>query len=257
MKPRIFIGSSKESVKIAEKVKSLLDGEYVCQLWCDNFFDLGQCTYHELLKKSLSFDYAIFIGGKDDYVRRESDRTHKYAARDNVYLEFGLYAGILTYARCFFLIQEGCQIASDLLGVNVCIAGKKYDVKNSDKRLEVAIPAKVSEDLRMWSEYVYENHAVEKVTVDSSIRKIGVNIDYGKLENTGDLTVIDVPLTLSAAYRSVELALGVDYIGIEEIMELAKEKELNNFIKTVNNLILEDIYTRKSVSVRKVYKDKL
>ena len=40
---------------------------------CDNFFDLGQCTYHELLKKSLSFDYAIFIGGKDDYVRRESD----------------------------------------------------------------------------------------------------------------------------------------------------------------------------------------
>lgn len=72
-----------------------------------------------------------------------------------------------------------------------------------------------------------------------------------------DLTVIDVPLTLSAAYRSVELALGVDYIGIEEIMELAKEKELNNFIKTVNNLILEDIYTRKSVSVRKVYKDKL
>lgn len=316
MKPRIFIGSSKESVKIAEKVKSLLDGEYVCQLWCDNFFDLGQCTYHELLKKSLSFDYAIFIGGKDDYVRRESDRTHKYAARDNVYLEFGLYAGILTYARCFFLIQEGCQIASDLLGVNVvffdkmqdlskkiltitekiqkeqkvarisllpstslavgyfenflkpvsqaiqkldeiCIAGKKYDVKNSDKRLEVAIPAKVSEDLRMWSEYVYENHAVEKVTVDSSIRKIGVNIDYGKLENTGDLTVIDVPLTLSAAYRSVELALGVDYIGIEEIKELAKEKELNNFIKTVNNLILEDIYTRKSVSVRKVYKDKL
>lgn len=84
-----------------------------------------------------------------------------------------------------------------------------------------------------------------------------MHIDYGKLENTGDLTVIDVPLTLSAAYRSVELALGVDYIGIEEIMELAKEKELNNFIKTVNNLILEDIYTRKSVSVRKVYKDKL
>jgi hypothetical protein len=37
------------------------------------------------------------------------------------------------------------------------------------------------------------------------------------------------------------LALGVDYIGIEEIKELAKEKELNNFIKTVNNLILEDI----------------
>ena len=81
-----------------------------------------------MLKKSLSFDYAIFIGGKDDYVRRESDRTHKYAARDNVYLEFGLYAGILTYARCFFLIQEGCQIASDLLGVNVVFFDKMQDL---------------------------------------------------------------------------------------------------------------------------------
>lgn len=51
----------------------------------------------------ISFDYAIFIGGKDDYVRRESDRTHKYAARDNVYLEFGLYAGILTYLSIVIL----------------------------------------------------------------------------------------------------------------------------------------------------------
>lgn len=56
MKPRIFIGSSKESAKIAEKVKSLLDDEYVCRLWCDNFFDLGQCTYYELLKKSRGFN---------------------------------------------------------------------------------------------------------------------------------------------------------------------------------------------------------
>lgn len=102
MKPRIFIGSSKESVKIAEKVKSLLDGEYVCQLWCDNFFDLGQCTYHELLKKSLSFDYAIFIGGKDDYVRRESDRTHKYAARDNVVLTMRI---LLLYPKKMTLLN--------------------------------------------------------------------------------------------------------------------------------------------------------
>lgn len=49
-------------------------------------------------------------------------------ARDNVYLEFGLYAGILTYARCFFLIQEGCQIASDLLGVNVVFFDKMQDL---------------------------------------------------------------------------------------------------------------------------------
>lgn len=40
----------------------------------------------------------------------QADRTHKYAARDNVYLEFGLYAGILTYhierAKTFDRVED-------------------------------------------------------------------------------------------------------------------------------------------------------
>lgn len=64
MKPRIFIGSSKESVKIAEKVKSLLDGEYVCQLWCDNFFVWGSVLIMNCLRNRLVLIMRFLLAGK-------------------------------------------------------------------------------------------------------------------------------------------------------------------------------------------------
>lgn len=64
MKPRIFIGSSKESVKIAEKVKSLLDGEYVCQLWCDNFLIWGSVLIMNCLRNRLVLIMRFLLAGK-------------------------------------------------------------------------------------------------------------------------------------------------------------------------------------------------
>ena len=308
MKPRVFIGSSSESKKIAEKVKSLLEPDCTCILWYDEFFELGKCTYHNLIEKSISFDYAIFIGDKDDYVERLSEGTSKYGARDNVYLEFGLYVGVLSYARTFFLIRKGCGIASDLLGVNVSVFDKvkdiesdiltikkkiqyeetinrvgllpstglaigyfenflkpvsqvvyeiseldieeeKYNIKGRNKSIEVIIPSNISEDLYSWSKYIYQKYSAAKVAINTNLRKIGVNIDCDKLKNSGTIRIFDVPLTLVSAYKSVELVLGIDYIGRGDVEELAKEKELNNFINTLRHLIEGDIYTRRHVKI--------
>lgn len=59
------------------------------------------------------------LGGKDDLSVRLKSRKVKISPRDNIYLEFGLYAGILSPARSYFLIDEKCKIASDLLGITV------------------------------------------------------------------------------------------------------------------------------------------
>lgn len=40
----------------------------------------------------------------------------KLAPRDNVYLEFALYGGILSVPRSFFMMDEKCKAASDLNG---------------------------------------------------------------------------------------------------------------------------------------------
>lgn len=119
MKPRIFIGSSTESKHIADKVAQELANDYECVLWYDSFFNLNMQTYQVLAKNAIAFDFAIYIGGPDDLVIRIRQGTKKKAPRDNVYLEFGLYAGILSPARSFFMIHENCKIASDLMGLTL------------------------------------------------------------------------------------------------------------------------------------------
>ena len=106
--PRVFIGSSSESVKIAEVVKAQLESFCDCIVWSDeNFFEPNESTYKNLVKKAHSFDFAVFVGGKDDFVvRKNKARKTKTAPRDNVYIEFGLYAGILTTDRTYFLIDK-------------------------------------------------------------------------------------------------------------------------------------------------------
>ena len=42
------------------------------------------------------------LGGKDDLSVRLKSRKVKISPRDNIYLEFGLYAGILSPARSYF-----------------------------------------------------------------------------------------------------------------------------------------------------------
>lgn len=122
MKSRVFIGSSSESLNVAKTVKNCLKSQYECTIWKDDsFFELNEDTYHTLIRESIGFDFAIFIGGKDDLAQRcgKKDANAEYKPRDNVYLEFGLYAGILSVERSFFLIHKDCKIASDLCGITI------------------------------------------------------------------------------------------------------------------------------------------
>ena len=145
MKPRIFIGSSSESEDIASYVRSCLEPDYECVIWKDRFFELNRGTYENLAKNAIAFDYAIYIGGQDDRVVRLDDKKTKIAPRDNVYLEFALYAGILSPARSYFLIDEECTIASDLLGITVL----HYSDKRSVKNCCVQIKQKIKEESQL------------------------------------------------------------------------------------------------------------
>lgn len=118
---RIFIGSSSESLGYAEKLKCYFSESFDCTIWNEDFFVLNKNTYETLLKKSIAFDYAIFVGGKDDFIKKSKNRKAKIAPRDNVYLEFGLYAGILSPARTFFVVHKDCKFASDLDGITLCL----------------------------------------------------------------------------------------------------------------------------------------
>lgn len=123
-KKRIFIGSSVESKGIAEQLERTLGDRYEVVLWYENFFSIGQHFYKELISKIISFDFAIMIGGVDDYVERMPQKiSAKYAPRDNVYLEYGLFSGFLSANRVLFMIHEKCTMASDLSGMSLAVYG--------------------------------------------------------------------------------------------------------------------------------------
>lgn len=142
MKPIIFIGSSSETAHIAKYVKSYFENDFECIVWKDHFFEVNRSTYDSLTKKAMAFDYAIFIGGQDDKVFRMSEKKTKIAPRDNIYLEFGLYAGILSPERSYFLIDKKCSIASDLLGLTIL----EYDNPKSIKKSCDQIREKIKEE---------------------------------------------------------------------------------------------------------------
>ncbi len=119
IKKKIFIGSSVESNDIANSVKTLLANEYECVVWNEGFFEYGHHYSTDLIQKILTFDYAILIGGKDDLVTRISNGTVKTSPRDNIYLEYGLFSGILSPNRVLLLIDNSCTVASDLAGMTL------------------------------------------------------------------------------------------------------------------------------------------
>ena len=135
----IFIGSSTESLAVAKKIQETFKDKYKCTIWTENFFELNQSTYDTLVKKSIAFDYAVFVGGKDDFVKRIKNHRKRKGIRDNIYLEFGLYAGVLSKERTFFFVDRKVKIASDLVGIDLIFYNNTDDIASGCKKIDMKI----------------------------------------------------------------------------------------------------------------------
>lgn len=118
MKPRIFIGSSGEGLKVAEYIKHKLQkAEFEVFLWTDDIFKANSSVLETLLKEASLFDFGIMVATKDDFTKkRDKEFT---TARDNVVFEFGLFLGRLGTNRSFVIQEKGTELPSDLYGITV------------------------------------------------------------------------------------------------------------------------------------------
>lgn len=116
-KKRVFIGSSKESHGIAVMLQNhiQMDPNYECVVW-DEIFELGLTNFENLLRKVITFDYAIFVVAPDDVVIKASTHEKTIKTRDNIALEIGLFTGELG-KRCVYIFKhDSCTLPTDLLG---------------------------------------------------------------------------------------------------------------------------------------------
>lgn len=127
-KPRLFIASSIESLGIAEAVNMNLDHDFEITIWKNGTFKLSSSTIDDLIEKSSTVDFALFIFAPDDIALIRSRKEH--IVRDNVIFEMGLFIGAIGKSRSFILKPRDADmhLPTDLLGVNPA----DYDANRSD-----------------------------------------------------------------------------------------------------------------------------
>jgi CRP/FNR family cyclic AMP-dependent transcriptional regulator len=118
-KPRLFIGSSKESLAVAEAIKFAIPADVAsCALWSEGVFGASTFPIDDLETQLAISDFAVLVTAGDDTVI--SRRKKMGAPRDNVVFELGMFMGGLSRRRVFLLAPQGIsiKIPSDLLGIN-------------------------------------------------------------------------------------------------------------------------------------------
>ncbi len=119
MKPSVFVGSSREGIKIAEQVQYDLRYTAECKVWTQGVFGLGWGTLESLMLEVAKHDFAILILTPDDVVNSRDNQ--QLAPRDNVLFELGLFMGRLGPKRVLVLFDNtsDLKIMSDLAGITL------------------------------------------------------------------------------------------------------------------------------------------
>src|SRR4029453_11110706 len=107
MQPKLFIGSSGESVEIAYAVQENLENDIDVVVWKQSTFNLMSNALDDLIKATGDFDFAVFVFSPDDLVTIREKQS--LSVRDNVVFELGLFIGKLGKERCFIIGPKNSQ----------------------------------------------------------------------------------------------------------------------------------------------------
>lgn len=136
VQPRVFVGSSRESMDVANSIQTALAPHpFVVTVWTNGVFGPSDFTLEALERVAQESDFAILVLGPDDRVI--SRRRAGLAPRDNVILELGLFVGALSRRRVFLVLPHGVdlKIPTDLLGVTPVV----YEPTNDMGQLQANI----------------------------------------------------------------------------------------------------------------------
>tara|TARA_R110001592_G_scaffold68626_2_gene210342 strand:- start:36836 stop:37771 length:936 start_codon:yes stop_codon:yes gene_type:complete len=127
----VFIGGSSEALKVAKKVKELIElsGDINCTIW-NQAFEFNHTFLRSLQEACYTFDFGILIASKDDVALIR--QTVKDIPRDNIIFEYGLFLGSLGNNRTLLVQEKGANLPTDLQGYTT----PRYDLGYTEKEWE-------------------------------------------------------------------------------------------------------------------------
>ena len=107
---RLFLGSSSEGREVARNLQAELGSTVEVVRWDQNVFEPSGYTLDSLLSIAETVDFAVVVATPDDVTMSRGETT--LSARDNIVLEFGLFAGALgrTVPTCWRPANSSCQL---------------------------------------------------------------------------------------------------------------------------------------------------
>lgn len=134
---RVFIGSSNESSEAMAWVEKCIESSGHQPLRWDkkSLFPLGEYTFSRLMEISKTVDAAIFIFSEDDRVWYRMESTSQ--PRDNVLIEYGLFAGQLGTRKAIICVDGKPKTSTDLAGII------NLDIRKDNRR-------KAGKEIKKW-----------------------------------------------------------------------------------------------------------
>lgn len=114
-RPRLFIGSSSEGRDVARSLQAELGNSCEVVRWDQSVFEPGGYTLDSLISTAQVVDFAVLVATPDDKTVSRGEETA--SARDNVVLEFGLFAGAIGRERTYLLSTGELKLPTDVLGL--------------------------------------------------------------------------------------------------------------------------------------------
>lgn len=250
-KPRVFIGSSKEGLALAEAVFADISQETEPTIWKHDIFLPSRYPLEALEKQLKVHSFAILIASPDDILIKRDNISS--SMRDNILLEFGLFTGVLGRKRTFLMLPQNEEIAipSDLLG----IIPAKYDEKRLLKKPpEVASAVQVAcAQIRQvikdeWFLMLKETEKLNSQIRDSiagqsinrlydvsiQLRDVIMMLQRDAFEAISDRRAFDT-LKKAAAQKVLDIAKSFK----EDALNVGVENELNELTKRTKEALLD------------------
>lgn len=221
MKPRIFIGSSTEGLKVAERIKKYFSPDYECFIWNDGIFQCNESFLDTLVKSASLFDFGFMVFSADDeaIVRDKNFET----PRDNILFEYGLFLGRVGLDRAFVIAENTVKIPTDMLG----ITQTRYDVEINGQGEKVATSS-LEVGLKRLKKQIDENlHLGHLGLLPSTV--IAISYFEGFVKLVAEWIVNN---TFNLELEGKKYNRGILYIKIPDTLYADMKKEATLFYRT-------------------------